>query len=72
MQISEIKQHPWFLSNGGPVSSKSSAFDPNSVSPFSPEEELDPEVVQTLAGLWGDEQAVLGDLMAEEQNLTKV
>jgi len=72
LQISEIKQHPWFLSDGGPVSSKSSGFDANSVTPFNSDEPLDPEVVQTLAGLWGDEQAVLGDLMADDHNLTKV
>jgi hypothetical protein len=54
------------------VSNKQSSFDPNSVTPFSPDEPLEPEVVQTLAGLWGDEQAVLADLMVEDHNLTKV
>ena len=71
-KIAEIKQHPWFLSNGGPVPKRSPGLDVDKVVPFSPDEELDPEVVQTLTALWGDEQAVLGDLIAEGHNLTKV
>jgi serine/threonine protein kinase len=71
-KLSEIKQHPWFLSNGGPVQQRVPSLDVDKVVPFSSEEELDPEVVQTLTALWGDEQAVLGDLIADGHNLTKV
>ena len=71
-KLSEIQQHPWFLSNGGPENGSSGPLDVDNVVPFSSAEELDPEVVQTLTALWGDEQAVLSDLMADDSNLTKV
>jgi serine/threonine protein kinase len=70
--IAEIKQHPWFLSNGGPPGSNRAPLDVDKVVPFHSTEELDTEVVQTLTALWGDEESVLADLMADDSNLTKV
>jgi len=71
-RLSEVRQHPWFLSNGGPQNSSFNKLDVDKVVPFSADEDIDPEVVQTLTALWGDEEAVLADLMGDETNLTKV
>lgn len=68
--MSDIRQHDWLVGHGIVLKNWESVD--RRLSGDIDQSNLDAEVVQALTALWGNEKAVLTDLIAEGPNVTKV